>query len=108
MSTQKPRLAIRGSERTAPQGTEIGAPDPNERIAVTVRLRRRTPLPDGASLESLSAAAAPRHHVSHEEYAAAHGADPEDIAKVEEFAHEHGLTPVQTSIACRSVILAGT
>src|SRR5206468_12128893 len=99
MSAQKPRVIVGGSERVAPQGTQVGAPDPNERIEVTVRVRRRAPLPNTASLDSMSAATLPHHYSSHEEYEAAHGAAPEDIAKVEEFAHEHGLTTVQTSLA---------
>jgi len=108
MSSQKPRVAVRGSERVALQGTLIGAPDPNQRIEVTVRVRRRNPLPDSAALEAQAVQPKQRRHLSREAFEAAYGADPEDIAKVEEFAHEHGLTTVTASAARRSVVLAGT
>src|SRR5207253_4377721 len=108
MSSQKPRVAVRGSERVALQGAQIGAPDPNERIEVTVRVRRRNPLPDSALLEARAVQPEQRRHLSREEFEATYGADPDEIAKVEEFAHEHGLTTVEASGARRSVILAGT
>jgi kumamolisin len=48
-----------------------------------------------------------RRYLSRDELAAAHGADPQDIAKVEAFALAHGLQPVQSSVGRRSVILSG-
>ena len=35
-----------------------------------------------------------RKYLSREEFASANAPNPEDIAKIEEFAHEHGLTIV--------------
>src|SRR5262249_25037326 len=43
-----------------------------------------------------------------EDFAATYGADPADIATVEDFAHEHNLTVIEASAPRRSVILSGT
>jgi kumamolisin len=43
-----------------------------------------------------------------EEFAAAHGADPSDLEKVEEFAHENGLEVVEVNPAQRRVMVSGT
>jgi len=45
---------------------------------------------------------------SREDFAAIHGADPADIALIENFAHEYSLTVVERSAARRSVVLTGT
>ena len=42
------------------------------------------------------------------EFSVLHGADPADIAAIEAFAHENGLTVVESSAARRSVVLKGT
>jgi kumamolisin len=42
------------------------------------------------------------------EFSVLHGADPTDIAAIEAFAHENGLTVVESSAARRSVVLKGT
>jgi kumamolisin len=46
--------------------------------------------------------------MSRPQFAEEHGARPEDIALVEQFAHEYQLTVVDSSVAKRRVILAGT
>jgi kumamolisin len=46
--------------------------------------------------------------LTREEYAASHGADPADIAKIEAFAGAHRLVVVESSRARRSVFLSGT
>ena len=51
---------------------------------------------------------AQRHYLSREEFEAERGADPEDIAAIEAFAQEHNLTVVETSLAKRTIRLAGT
>ena len=50
---------------------------------------------------------AERHYPSRQEYAAAHGADPADLEKVEAFAREHGLTVKDSSPSLRTVTLSG-
>ena len=106
-----PNLAtVRGSERIPLPGTRAVGPVPkDERFEVTVRVRRKTPLQslaaDGFHADQLPAK---RHYLTREQYAASHGSDPADLAKVEAFARAHGLVVVETSAARRSVFLSGT
>jgi kumamolisin len=111
MPSTKKGVPIRGSERTALKGArKVGPADPKERILVTVLVRRRP------SLKSLSSAVEEisvlrpqeRKHLTHEEFAATHGADPAELEKVEVFAHQHGLDVVEVSPAQRRLVLSGT
>lgn len=104
------RTIVRGSERNAIPGARALGPVPNdERFEVTVRVRRKTPIQnlvaDGLHTDQLPAK---RSYVTREQYAAEHGADPADLAKVVSFAQAHGLVVVETSAARRSVFLSGT
>jgi kumamolisin len=87
----------------------VGAPDPNERIKVTVLVRPRQPLSNlAASAELTATPPRQRKYMSREEFAANYGANPQDLAKVEAFAHRHNLTVVEASLARRTVVLSGT
>ncbi|HSN21059.1 MAG TPA: S53 family peptidase [Usitatibacter sp.] len=104
------RRTVAGSERAPLAGARaIGAVARDERFEVTVRIRRRTPIAKlaegGLHDEHLPAA---RRYVTREEYAQRYAADPDDIAKVEAFAREHGLVVVESSAPRRSVFLSGT
>jgi kumamolisin len=104
------RKVVSGSERVPLAAARSAGPvSRDERFEVTVRIRRRTSVEQLASGglhgEHLPAA---RRYVTREEYAARHGASPEDIAKVAAFAREHGLAVVDASAARRSVFLSGT
>ncbi|HXJ94855.1 MAG TPA: S53 family peptidase [Terriglobia bacterium] len=102
-------VPISGSERHVRSGArEVGAPDPNERISVSVLLRPRKPLTDLASGKQLGANLQQRSYLSREEFAAQYGANPDDVAKVEAFAHDHNLTVVEASLPRRTVVLSGT
>jgi kumamolisin len=109
MSESKRRVPLPGSERTAlPSARPIGAADPAARIEVTVVVRPR-PTGEGVAAAASSAQLPrERQYLSRAELAAATGADPDDVAKVENFARAHGLDIVATSIPRRSVVLAGT
>jgi kumamolisin len=87
----------------------IGPSDPHEKMAVTVYLRRGSEpgvYPNIALLGSLPVNE--RHHLSREEFAKAHGASADDLAKVRRFAAEFGLEVKEESPARRSVVLRGT
>src|SRR5712671_7867946 len=105
------RKEIAGSNRAAPLhgARAVGAVPADERFEVTVRVRRRTAL---ASLAAngfhADRAPAKRKYLTREQYAADHGADPADIAKVEAFAKANALIVIETSLARRSVFLSGT
>ena len=111
MPSTKKGIPVRGSERTALKGARrVGAADPKERILVTVLVRRRPSAKDlSSAVEEISALRPQeRKHLTHEEFAAVHGADPAELEKVEEFAHEHGLDVVEVSPAQRRLVLSGT
>ena len=102
--------SVPGSERAPlPGARAMGAADPNERIEVTVVLRRASDA-DGTATEQVKSARSlqERKYLTREQHEAAQGADPEDVAKVEAFAQEHGLDVVEASRARRSVVLSGT
>lgn len=95
------------SERTLPTSArQVGPVDPQERIEVSVYLR--SPNPSDPAGDSQYHAQQPGQRMSREEYLADYGADYDDVAKVAAFAQRQGLTVVQTDIATRRVVLAGT
>ncbi len=110
MPTNKDRSKVLGSDRAPLHGARAVGPVPrDERFEVTIRVRRK------ASLRSLAAdnfdtdqLPERRRYLTYGEYASAHGSDPADIAKVEEFARAHGLVVVESSAARRSVFVSGT
>jgi len=90
---------LTGSERKAPQNSEaVGPVQPAEQVSVTVVLRRKGFDP------TIPLAVRP----TPEQFTNLYGADPGDIAIVEEFAAKHWLKVVASSIAKRSVVLSGT
>jgi kumamolisin len=109
MPESKRRIPLPGSERAVlPSARAVGAADPAARVEVTVVVRPR-PTGEGVAAAALSAQPPQaRRYLTRAELAAASGADPDDLAKVADFARAHGLEVVETSIARRSVVLAGT
>src|ERR1017187_1455963 len=101
---------LAGSERhPSPKAKLVGPADPNEKLPVTIVLRRR---PDGPPMPNFDSYASipPRHRrpLPETEFAAKYGAAPSDIESVSKFASAAGLTVVETSAARRSVIVSGT
>jgi kumamolisin len=93
------RSAVAGSERRPIEGARrIGDPDPDRRIQVTLTLRRRGGSEPSESMDT---------GLDRDTFAQRYGADPADIEAIEDFATDHGLDVVQTSIPRRTVILAG-
>ncbi|MGB8540080.1 MAG: S53 family peptidase [Candidatus Acidiferrales bacterium] len=110
MEKRQNRVELKTSARAEmPDARKIGPADPNERITVTIVLRRGSAPSAFPSLEQLGATAPlERHHLSREEFEARHGASPDDISKVRAFAKEYGLQVVEESPERRSVFLGGT
>ena len=110
MAKQENRVELKASSRAEfPGARKIGPADPNERIEVTVFLRRGSPPSAFPSLDRLGATAPKdREYLSCEAFEAKHGARTEDIAKIRAFAAEYGLQVVSESSARRSVFLGGT
>jgi len=91
-------LILLDSHREHPLGAvPAGDPDPNEIIQVTLSLRRRTAASEPSLLE---------RPLTHAELAEAHGADPADIAAVESFAAQFGLSVIAKNVAARSITLS--
>lgn len=92
------RVSLPGSARRLLAGSEkISAVSPEEPILVTVVLRRKGPLPP----------AEPCHCISRAQFAENHGARPDDIQMVEQFAQEYGLSIVGSYAPQRRVVLSG-
>jgi kumamolisin len=92
-------VKLPNSEREPARGARLIAPsDPNERLEVSVRLRRKAnPAPTSGE-----------HHLSYQELGDNYGADPADIEKVVAFAQQHQLAVVASNAAKRTVKLSGT
>ncbi|MGA3073882.1 MAG: S53 family peptidase [Bryobacteraceae bacterium] len=110
MAEHQNRVALPGSERSARSGSRVvGAPDPNEHIRISVLLRPRNTMQNLTSAKELTATSPhQRKYMSREQFAAEYGANPDDIAKIEAFAHQHNLTVVESSSPRRTVVLSGT
>ncbi len=111
MPVRNDRHVVPGSERTAPARSRIiGEIGPNDLLTITMRVRR--PAASGElreqTMELSRRAPRERTYLTRTQFAAKHGADLADLAKITAFAHEHGLTVVESSRAKRSVKLSGT
>jgi len=105
------RHIIPGSERQPLKGAKaIGPARPDERIEVTVRLRSKAPVVQALAADGASGDTHParRQYLTREQFAAAHGADAQDIAAVAAFAKAHGLAVLESDAARRSVVLSGS
>jgi kumamolisin len=122
MASYTEHVPLKGSERVAVTGAKaIGAANPGESLQVTVLLRSRAQAEDAttrsnkataaehAAVESLlKQSATERQHLTREQFLRRRGALEEDILKVEEFAHEYGLSIADANLAKGSVTLSGT
>jgi kumamolisin len=96
------RSRVQAGLRTYPD------PDPSTRVEVTIVLRRRSAseVASAGRLDAILRGEAPA--MSREEAAVSLGADPADLQQVAEFAESHGLAVVESSLAKRTVRVAGT
>ena len=100
---------LNGSVRAPYHGaTSIGKADPNERLEVTMLVRRRSSDAFEKHIAGLAAQGAAAKHVSHDEFAKQFGADSADLAAVQSFAQKNGLSVVESHEARRTVVLSGT
>jgi kumamolisin len=110
MTVPKGYVAVAGSERRPARGAKrVADADPAEVFSVTIRVRRR---PDGPPIRGLDEWAKiplnQREFLSREEFAALHGASPEDLDSVRAFAEGAGLTVTGQSAGQRTVVVSGT
>jgi len=103
MTANTKKSSVQGSERQALPGARAGRPaDPDQIIDVTIKLRPRSSASAVASVANSGVA------MGRAEFTEAHGADAVDIAKVEAFAHAHGLKVIEKSEPRRTVRVAGS
>jgi kumamolisin len=106
----KKRINLPGSARRPLAGAKVvGAVDSAQRIEITVQVRRRPGSDLAATVDKISTQAlAARRYLTRAELAGQAGADPADIARIDSFAHDHGLTVVEADAARRTVKLSGS
>lgn len=93
------RVQLPGSERAPlPGATVSGTVNPEEIVRVTVILRHKAGAPKLVSGQ----------HITHQQFEQKHGADPNAIAAVEQFAQQAGLSVEESSARKRRVVLSGT
>ncbi len=98
-----------GSERAPlPNLVDLGEADPDERLEVSVLLRRRARDDLKAMVTKLTTGDRSGGHMDRAAFAARFGADPADAALVTPFASDNALTVVSQDLARRTVILSGT
>jgi kumamolisin len=108
MTSQK-RVELAGSNREMVAGASSPqAVSAQEMVQATVVLRRRAHAIMPAVQEFGYRQANTRNYHTRADFAVLHGADPTDIAAIEAFAHDNGLTVSERSAARRSVVLKGT
>ena len=101
MATKANYVTLRKSERKMASGARlVGPAHPDERLEVSIHLRRKPGTTGANGLQ-------PRN-LTHAELASNYGSDPSDLAKVADFARQHGLVVVESSPAKRLVRLSGT
>ena len=90
-------VPLPGSERASIPGAQpAGSVDPNQQIEVTLILRRRAEMPEGAQVGSAS------------ELAEHYGANPADIDLVSRVLAGYGLTVTSADLASRRVKVSGS
>ncbi len=100
---------LSGSERKPlPGATPTGKADPNERLEVTLLLKRRDDAAFKERVFKLTAGDPATKHIDAAKFDADYGADPKDMAAVKTFADAHGLTIAQQDAGRRTMILGGT
>ena len=103
-------VELPGSERRPTPDTQlVGPADPDERLSVTIVLRRR---PDGEPVPDfeyfLRTPPTQRGRLSSGDFAAKYGASPEDLDAVTGFVTSYGLTVDSVDGASRSIVASGT
>ena len=111
-SVRNHKMIPGSKKRSLNDATFVGEVDPTEQIEITILLRPRSGVVPHSGTGDLNKMVMQlpekRRHISHEDFAKQRGADPADVLKVRAFAHEHHLTVVDSSIARRSIKIAGT
>lgn len=102
-------MPLAGSERRPSRSARlIGPADPNERMVVTIVVRRRPdgqPIPDFTHFKSPTRS---RPRLTQSAFADQYGAAPDDLQKVTDFVQRAGLKVEETNAAARTMQVSGT
>lgn len=100
---------LSGSERGPFHGAKaIGKADPNERLEVSILLRRRNASALKERASKLAAGDRSQGRITRDAFAQEYGADPKELAAIRKFAGDHHLAVVDEHPARRTVVLSGT
>jgi len=103
------RHSLAGSERAILPGANcVGRANPNERVQISVFVRRQSQDQFTHLVRQFEQGAASAVPLAREEFEQRFGASAQDIAAVREFARQHGLQTVSDDPARRCVLLSGT
>ncbi|GAA0006377.1 hypothetical protein BRDID11002_63810 [Bradyrhizobium diazoefficiens] len=111
MASSTKRVALVNSARKLPKGAKlVGAADPKQEIEISVRLRamRAQPAEDESVMALGAQPPRERQYLSRAEFGEHMGADPADVARIDDFAHHHELNVKSVHLASRTVKLTGT
>ncbi len=109
MSLNRMLVKLEGSERNILPGAKvIGEPDPDDRLTLSLYVRRNPNAKPPSVEEQGAMLPRDRQYLTPEQLAETYGADPADLVKVEKFASDAGLTVVDTDRARRLVQVSGT
>src|SRR5580765_3526998 len=106
MNAGQKQSRLAGSTKNSMPNAEVVGEVPSVEFGVTVTVRRQNELP--SIEEQCNLKPGERTYMTRQEHAEKHGADPADIAKVEEFARENGLRVTNSNADQRTVTLSGT
>lgn len=100
---------LSGSQRTVLAGSRhVGRADPGERLEVVVMVRRQADDEFRSMTAKLAAGDRSVAPLPRDVFAKKFGAAPQDLAKIGDFARQHGLKVVREDAACCTVVLSGT
>jgi kumamolisin len=100
---------LSGSERKPMhEAAASGRADPNERLEVSMVLRRTNADALTARIQANALQKPVGPHLTREEFERKFGASDADIAAVKKFAHSYGLAVVQEHAGRRTIVLSGT
>lgn len=104
------RVELKGTARAAfPAAKDVGPADPNERIEVTLLLRRGTnPAAQSALDQATSLPLRDRKYLTRRQFARLHSASLADIKKIRTFAADFHLKILKEDRPTRTVKLSGT
>jgi kumamolisin len=103
------RHPLKGSERSPLHGARsIGKADPNERIEVSMVVRRQAGDALKQRIGRMASGQKSAGHLKREDFARQFSAAAADLAAIRKFAGAHGLAVVQEDAPRRTVLLSGT